>query len=385
MSSRRRVYLDYSATTPVDPRVLASMLPYFTSDYGDSRASHGLGRTASAAIGQSREQIARILNCQPSEIYFTSGASASSNLVLRGALWSARQQGRDGHIITSTVEHSAVLKTAEQLETVMGFHYSLLPVDRFGSVHPADLVTTLRDGTALVSVMLVNNEVGTIQPVSALSAEAHARNIPFHTDAVQAAGQLSLDVLALGVDFLSLSAHKFYGPKGIGILYARAGVEVGLVSSELEETLNVPYIIGMAKALELAYAEKDDRVAHFTRLRDHLIESVLSRIPDVHLTGDPLNRLPSHASFLFEGLDGNALVTHLDMRGIAASSASACKTGNPEPSSVLLAMGYPPKDALGSLRLTVGLATTPDEIEYTVDVLTAVVEKLRKLNREMAL
>ncbi len=385
MASRRRVYLDYSATTPTDPRVLDSMLPYFAAEYGNARSSHGLGRVATAAVEQSREQIAKVLNCQPSEIYFTSGASASGNLVLRGAVWSARQQGRGGHIVTSTIEHSAVLKTAEQLENVMGFSYSLLSVDRLGSVHPAGLSAVSRADTALISVMLVNNEVGTIQPISTLSAEAHARNIPFHTDAVQAAGQLSLDVQTLGVDFLSLSAHKFYGPKGIGILYARSGVDLGLEPSEIEATLNVPFIVGMSKALELAYAELDERVAHFTSLRDRLIGSVLSRIPDVHLTGNPLNRLPSHASFLFAGLDGNALVTHLDMRGIAASSASACKTGNPEPSSVLLAMGYPRKDALGSLRLTVGLHTTPEDIDYTVDVLSDVVEKLRKLNREMAL
>lgn len=385
MASRRRVYLDYSATTPTDPRVLKTMLPYFTSDFGEAHSAHRLGQSAGAVVEKSRETIAHILNCQPAEIFFTSGASASNNLALRSAAWSARQRGQGGHIITSTVEHSAVLKTAEQLDYVMGFDCTLLPVDRFGVVNPVDLSAAYRDNTALVSIMLVNNEVGTIQPISDLTTAAHAHGIPFHSDAVQAAGQLSLDVQSLGVDLLSLSAHKFYGPKGVGLLYARFGIDIDFTQAEVEETLNVPFIVGMAKALELAYSELDARVSHFTALRDQLIESLLSRIPHVYLTGDPVNRLPSNASFLFEGLDGNALVTHLDMRGIAASSASACKTGNPEPSSVLLAMGYPPKDALGSLRLTVGLNTTPEDITYTVDVLVDVVEKLRKLNREMAL
>ncbi|MCA0453120.1 MAG: cysteine desulfurase [Chloroflexi bacterium] len=385
MASRRRIYLDYSATTPTDPRVVESMLPYFSTEYGDPNAPHKQGRAAHSAVENARETIARILNCQPAEIYFTSGASASNNIVLRAAAWSAHQKGQSSHIITSAVEHSAVLRTAEQLGQVMGFDYSLLPVDHKAAVSAANLASLLRDDTALVSVMLVNNEVGTIQPIPELSAAAHRRGIPFHTDAVQGAGQLSLDVQALGVDFLSLSAHKFYGPKGIGLLFARSGIDLGMTQANIEPSLNVPFIVGMAKALELAYNQLDSRVNHFSCLRDQLIDTILSRIPDVHLTGDPVNRLPSNASFVFEGLDGNALVTHLDMRGIAASSASACKTGNPEPSSVLLAMGYSPKDALGSLRLTVGLHTTSDEITDTVDVLCEVVEKLRKLNREMAL
>lgn len=385
MASRRRVYLDYSATTPTDPRVLASMLPYFSTEYAAAHAPYKQGRAAQTAVEHARETIARILNCQPAELYFTSGASASNNIVLRGAAWSARQRELNTHIITSAVEHTAVLKTAEQLAQVMGFNYTLLPVDHQAAVSASDLISLLPDDTSLVSIMLVNNEVGTIQPIPELSAAAHLRGIPFHTDAVQGAGQLSLDVQSLGVDFLSLSAHKFYGPKGVGLLFARAGSDLGVTPADIEQTLNVPFVVGMAKALELAYSELDSRVNHFSRLRDQLIASILSRIPDVYLTGDPVNRLPSNASFLFEGLDGNALVTHLDMRGIAASSASACKTGNPEPSSVLLAMGYSPKDALGSLRLTVGLHTTSDEITYTVDVLCEVVEKLRKLNREMAL
>ncbi len=385
MLSRRRVYLDYSASTPTDPRVLDAMLPYFTTDYGNAASSHALGRKAEHTINAARATIARVLNCNPHEIRFTSGASEANNLSLRGTSWSARHREQGKHLITSPVEHSAVIKTVEQLSTVMGFEHSLLPVDHLGRVHPDDFEKLHRNDTTLVSVMLVNNEVGTIQPIADLAKLAHAHQIPIHTDAVQAAGQLSLDVQSLSVDMLSLSAHKFYGPKGIGILFVRDGIEFDRYDEQVGESINIPFIVGMAKALELAYAELPDRVKYFTGLRDQLIEGVLRCIPDVILTGHPTHRLPSHASFLFDGLDGNSLVTHLDMRGVATSSASACKTGNPEPSSVLLAMGYTPKEALGSLRLTVGLQTSPEDIDYTVDVLSEVVMKLRKLNREMAL
>ncbi|MEP6987384.1 MAG: cysteine desulfurase family protein [Chloroflexota bacterium] len=392
MLSRRTIYLDHSATTPTDPRVLDAMLPYFTAAYGNSASAHTFGRSAEDAVETSREMIARILNCDSREIVFTSGASESNNLALRGAAWKARQAGQGNHLITTTIEHTAVIKTIEQMTDVMGFEHSLLPVDAQAVINPQDLDEMFRPTTTLLSAMLVNNEVGSIQPIAALVERAKSRNILTHTDATQAAGQLSLDIKQLGVDMLSLSAHKFYGPKGVGLLYVRKGID--LISAQTggsheddrrAGTLNTPGIVGMAKALELAYEERDQRVRHFTALRDQLIDSVLTHIPDVALTGHPSNRLPSHASFVFDGLDGNSLVTHLDMRGIAASSASACKTGNPEPSSVLLAMGFTPKEALGSLRLTVGLQTSPEDIAYTVDVLSDVVTKLRKLNREMAL
>jgi cysteine desulfurase len=392
MLSRRTVYLDHSATTPTDPRVVDAMLPYFSDVYGNSASAHIFGRGAEDAVETSRETIARILNCHPREIVFTSSASESNNLAIRGAAWKARQTGQGNHLMSTAIEHSAVINTVEQLTNVMGFEHSFLPVDAKGTINPQDFDTLYRPTTTLISAMLVNNEVGTIQPIADLVERANSKGVIVHTDAVQAAGQLSLDVQHLGVDMLSLSAHKFYGPKGVGFLYIRNDTE--LVSSQTggshEEgrragTLNTPGIVGMAKALELAYEDFDQRVQHFTALRDQLIDGVLSRISDAHLTGHPTHRLPSHASFVFYGLDGNSLVTHLDMRGVAASSASACKTGNPEPSSVLLAMGYTPKEALGSLRLTVGLQTSPEDIDYTVDVLSDVVTKLRKLNREMAL
>ncbi len=392
MLSRRTVYLDHSATTPTDPRVLEAMLPYFTADYGNCASAHAFGRTAENAVETSREIIARILNCDSREIVFTSGASESNNTALRGAAWKARLAGQGNHLITTTIEHSAVINTVEQLTNVMGFEHSLLSVDPQALINLADFDVICRPTTALISAMLVNNEVGTIQPIADLAKRAKSHQVLVHTDAVQAAGQLPLDVRQLGVDMLSLSAHKFYGPKGVGLLYLRKGVDLvpAQTGGSHEEgrragTLNTPGIVGMAKALELAYEELDQRIRHFTALREQLIDGVLTRISDVSLTGHAADRLPSHASFVFDGLDGNSLVTHLDMRGVAASSASACKTGNPEPSSVLLAMGYAPKEALGSLRLTVGLETSPDDIAYTVDVLCDVVTKLRKLNREMAL
>lgn len=392
MLTKRIVYLDHSATTPTDPRVVEAMLPYFSSVYGNSSSAHAFGRAAEDAVETARETIARLLNATPHEIIFTSGGSESDNLALRGVLWGHLEAGDPAHLITTTVEHTAITKTAEQLRNVMGFDYSLLPVNSRGSISPEDFNTHYRASTRLLSVMLVNNEVGTIQPLADVAARAKQSGILVHTDAVQAAGQLSLNVQQLGVDMLSLSAHKFYGPKGVGLLYVRKGVN--LVSSQTggshEEnrragTLNTPGIIGLATALQLAYDEREQRISHFTALRDQLIDGVLTRISDVQLTGDPHNRLPSNASFLFAGLDGNSLVSHLDLRGVAASSASACKTGNPEPSSVLLAMGFSPKEALGSLRLTVGLQTSADDIAYTVNTLGDVVEKLRKLNREMAL
>lgn len=380
------VYLDHSATTPVDARVLEAMLPYFSDIYGNGSSAHRFGRSAEHAIEDARESIARILNCQPNEIVFTSGGTESDNLALRGVVWARHEQGR--HIIVSSVEHSAVLRTSAELADVIGFERTLLPVDTLGVVDVEDFAGALRSDTTVASVMYVNNEVGTIEPIPQLAAQARERGVIFHTDAVQAAGQLSLDVQALGVGLLSISAHKFYGPKGVGALYVRDGIElVPTQSGGAHEnyrragTYNTPGIVGMAKALELAYSELDERTAHFQQRRDQLIDGVLSRVAGAQLTGHPEQRLPSHASFVIEGIDSNILLMHLDMKGIAASSASACKTGNPEPSEVLLAMGYPHELALGSLRMTVGLQTSEEDVEYAVDALAQTVEKLHRLKQ----
>lgn len=381
MTASRLIYLDHSATTPVDPRVLDVMLPYFTEIYGNSSSAHKVGRQAEQAVEDARETIAHILNCKPSEIVFTSGGSESNNLAIRGAAWARRERGR--HLITTSVEHSAVSRTVAQLAETMGFEQTVLPVNADASVDVEVFTEAITSQTTVASVMYANNEVGTINPIARLAKAARDRGVLFHTDAVQAAGQLSLDVQALGVDLMSISAHKFYGPKGVGALYVRDGIDLipsqsggSHERSRRGGTLNTPGIVGMAKALQLAAEENEARVQHYQRLRDRLISGVLSRVPNAQLTGHPQERLPSHASFVFDGLDGNMLLVHLDLKGVAASSASACKTGNPEPSSVLLAMGYSPETALGSIRLTVGRGTTEEEIDQAVAIMAETVTKL---------
>lgn len=387
MLAKRSVYLDYSATTPTDPRVVEAMMPYFTEVYGNASSAHAFGRKAESAIERARETVAKVLNCKPQEVVFTSGGSESDNMAVRGAAWAARQQGRGLHLITTPIEHSAVVKTIHQLAEVQGFEETILPVDRQGMVSTEDFAAACNENTTFASVMYANNEVGTVQPLAELAAIAHENGALFHTDAVQGAGQLPMDVQVLGVDMLSMSAHKFYGPKGVGALYIRDDID--FVSSQTggshengrrAGTHNTPFIVGLAKALELAHEECDARVAHYTHLRDMLIDGVLKRVPSAVATGHPTERLPSHASFVFPGLDANMLVMHLDMRGVAASSASACKVGNPEPSGVLLALGYDRNTAMGSLRLTVGKDTTETDIEYVVDVMAQAVPKVQRLS-----
>lgn len=390
MTARRSVYLDHSASTPTDPRVVEAMLPYFTEIYGNASSAHSFGRKAESAIERARETVARILNCKPAEIVFTSGGSESDNLALRGAAWSVQNRSGKKRLITLPTEHSAVSKTAKQLGEVMGFDCVFLPVDKAALVDAGAYEAACDKQTILASIIYANNEVGTIQPISKLAAYARSRDILFHTDAVQAGGQLPLDVQALGCDMLSISAHKFYGPKGVGALYVREGID--LIPSQSggshengrrAGTHNTPFIVGLAKALQLAYDEFEQHTAHYRMMRDLLIDSVLRRIPNAQLTGHLQDRLPSHASFIFDGIDSGRLIMHLDMRGVAASGGSACKTGNPEPSEVLLAMGYTPAQAVSGLRLTVGRQTTEADIEYAVDVLAESVAKLYKLDREL--
>jgi cysteine desulfurase len=384
MNSKRSVYLDHSASTPVDERVLAAMLPYFSEIYGNPHGSHHFGRASEKGVEQARETIAQILNCQPKEIVFTSCGSEGNNLAIRGAAMAARAAGKTPHLITSAVEHSAVIRTVAQMAQLYECEASHVPLTREGYVSPAALAETLRPNTALVSLMYANNEVGTINPIAELAALAHEHGALFHTDAVQAAGQLDLDVQALGVDMLSLSAHKFYGPKGVGALYIRDGL--ALVPSQTggshEEgrragTLNVPLIVGMAKALEIAYTERADRVARLNTLREKLITGVLESVPETHLTGSRECRLPSHASFVFHKVDGNQLLMFLDNKGIGASSGSACKTGNPKPSELLMSLGYDESWALGGLRLSLGRHSTAEDVDYTLEVLPKEVSKVR--------
>jgi len=389
MTPKREVYLDHSASTPVDPRVLDVMMPYFSEIYGNPSSSHSFGRKAEQAIEDARTTVARILNCKRTEIIFTSGGSESDNLAIRGVGWTAKQQGKPSRLITTPIEHSAVIETVKQLGNVMGFETDIVAVDQYGFVDSDDYHRACEQGGAIASVIYANNEVGTIQDLATLSGIAHKNNILFHTDAVQGGGQLTLDVQELGVDMLSLSAHKFYGPKGVGILYVKDGIELESAQSggshergRRAGTHNTPYVVGLAKALELAYAENEKRIQHFKTMRDMLIKGILDGLPFAKLTGHPEKRLPSHASFVLEGIDANALLMHLDMKGIAASSGSACKVGNPEPSDILLAVGYTPEQAKCGLRLSVGSHTSTEDVEYAVDVVVKTVEKLRKLNRE---
>lgn len=398
MAPDQLIYLDHAATTPTDPRVVEAMLPYFSEVYGNPASGHRFGRQAERAVQLARRAIADLLHCSPRELVFTSCGSESDNLALRGVTMAAIRRGERPRILTSPVEHHAVSHTACQLAETLPVDLTMLPVDRFGRV----ALSTLRDAlahtpgippprTTLVSIMLGNNEIGTVQPIAELAAVAHEHGAWFHTDAVQAAGQLRFDVQTLGVDLLALTGHKFYGPKGVGVLYVRDGVELlpsqsggGQEQDRRAGTLNVPLIVGLAKALELADAEFDTRLATYERLRARIIEGVLARVPNCHLTGHPTERLPNHASFVIEGIEGNALLMHLDTHGIAASSGSACNTGNPEPSAVLQALGYPDALALGSLRLTVGKQTTDAEVDYLLETLPGCIGKLRVVRQAQA-
>lgn len=390
MPTKREVYLDHSATTPIDPRVLEAMMPTLTDTFGNASSSHRWGRQAEQSIEDARTTVATILNCKRSEIVFTGCGSESDNLAIRGAGLVAKSRNKPSRLITTPIEHSAVINTILQMGESLDFETEITPVDRFGLVDVESFRKSCELGGSVASIIYANNEVGTIQNLNEFAQIAHDNGLLLHTDAVQAGGQLSLDMQALGVDMLSLSAHKFYGPKGVGVLYVKDGVE--LIPSQSggsheqgrrAGTQNTAFIVGLAKALELAYEENIQRINHLKSMRDQLIESVLQCVDGALLTGHAQLRLPSHASFIIPDVDANALLMHLDMNGIAASSGSACKTGNPEPSEVLLALGYDRELAKCGLRLTVGIHTTADDIDYAVNVLASTVDKLRKLSREL--
>src|SRR5512139_3681927 len=382
------VYLDYSATTPVDERVVKAMTPYFSASFGNPSSVHRYGQVAEAAIDAARETVASILNCKPEEIIFTSCGSESDNLAIRGAAYAMREKTGAKRILAARVEHPAVTKTLLHLEKYEGFPVEWLEVDEHGMVKPEAVSKALRDDTALISVMYANNEIGTLNPIQEIAEICRAKNILFHTDAVQAAAYLPVDVQALGVDMLSLGAHKFYGPKGVGALYVRKGTPLishltggGQEFSLRAGTQNVPYIVGFAVALKLTNEERNRRVTHVKPLRDQIIGTVLETVPDSRLTGHMEARLPHHASFAFKGVDGNLLLTLLDAAGFACSSGSACKTGNPEPSEVMNAIGLSRDWGLGSLRVTLGKDTQTEDVESFLQVLPGLVEKARTLNK----
>jgi len=382
------IYLDYAATTPVDPRVLEAMMPYFSGSFGNPSSIHRYGQQAEAAIETAREKIAAILNCLPDEIAFTSCGSESDNLALRGSALAALEKTGANRILASKAEHHAVCKTAEQLEKIFGFKVKWLEVDEHGVVQPQAVERAIDDKTALVSVMYANNEIGTINPIGEIARVCRRRQIPFHTDAVQAAAYLPVDISSLGVDLLSLGGHKFYGPKGVGALFIRKGTSLippqtggGQENGMRAGTQNVPYIVGLAEALRLTVEEREQRIAHVKPLRDRIIGSVLETIPDSRLTGHIEARLPNHASFAFKDVDGNLLLTLLDAAGFACSSGSACKTGNPEPSEVMEAIGLPRAWGLGSLRVTLGVHSTAGQVDSFIKALPSIVKKARELSR----
>jgi cysteine desulfurase len=383
------IYLDHAATTRPDPEVLEAMLPYLGGQYGNASSIYSLGRESRKAVEAARELLAAFLNARPKEIVFTSGGSESDNLALRGAAWATRLRRGFGngppHLITSQVEHHAVLYTCQALEA-QGFAVTYLPPDRYGRIAVEQVAEAITEQTLLISLMHANNEVGTVMPIAAVGALARERGILFHTDAVQSVGLLPIDVKAFHVDLLSLSAHKIYGPKGVGALYVRSGVRLApqITGGDQEfnrraGTENVPGIVGLGKAIELAYRERDAESLRLAALRDRLIAGILDQVPIAELTGHPTERLPNHASFLFHGIEGEPLLLNLDMQGIAASSGSACASGSVEPSHVLLAMGYSHAEAHGALRLTLGRENSEADIDTVLRILPQSLDALAAL------
>ena len=387
----RSVYLDHAATTGVLPEVLDAMIPYYTEKYGNPSSVHAWGRAAHQGMEGARRQVASVLACRPREIVFTSGGTESDNLALKGVAWAYRRglnpnkqpDTGPGHIIISAIEHHAIIHSAEELEH-FGFEVTTVPVDSYGIVDPDDVERAMRPNTVLVSIMYANNEIGTIQPVREIAGIAHKGGSYFHTDAVQGGAYLTLNVDSLGADLLSLSAHKFYGPKGVGILYIRNGTAILPIqhggsqeSRRRASTENVPGIVGLGAALARAHANLDAEGEYVRGLRGRLIAGIMERIPGVHLMGHPTTRLPNNANFCIEGIEAETLLLKLDMRGIGASSGAACASGSTEPSHVLRALGVSRDLAEGSLRLTIGIDNTAEDIEYTLDVLESCVVELR--------
>ncbi|BCV21891.1 cysteine desulfurase NifS [Moorella sp. Hama-1] len=381
----RRVYLDHSATTPVRPEVLEAMLPFLKDEaFGNPSTIYSYGREAKKALDEAREKVANLIGARPEEIFFTSGGTEADNLALIGTAAANEKKGR--HIITSSIEHHAVLHTAQYLLR-HGFKVTFLPVTPEGLVRVEDVEKAITDETILISVMHVNNEVGTIQPIKAIGQLARERGIIFHSDAVQSAGKIPVNVDELGVDLLSVSGHKIYGPKGIGCLYIRKGTRINPIlyggAQERKRrpgTENMPGIVGFGRAAELAGQELKGEMERLQGLRDKLIDGILSRIEDVQLNGDPRQRVATNANFSFLYVEGESLLLSLDMKGICASSGSACTSGSLDPSHVLLAMGLPHEVAHGSVRMTLGRDNTEEDIDYVLEVMPEIVARLRSMS-----
>lgn len=381
---KNRIYMDHSATTPVAPEVMQAMLPYFSYVFGNASSIHSFGRTAREALEESRERVSHLLNADPEEIVFTSGGTESDNLALRGIARKNRNQGR--HIITTQIEHPAILETCRNLEKE-GFSVTYLPVTREGLVEVNELEKAIRPDTILVSIMHANNEIGTLQPLEEIGKLAAERDIYLHTDAVQSVGKVPVDVNALDVDLLSLSAHKLYGPKGVGALYVRRGTKIESISTGgghekglRSGTENVPGIVGLAKAADLACEEMVAEGQRQTELRERLARLVLERVSDAWINGSMKKRLPGSLNFGFSFVEGESLLLYLDSKGIAVSTGSACSSHKLEPSHVLMALGIKPEECHGSLRITMGRSNTQQEVDYVSECIQEAVNKFRGIS-----
>ena len=388
---KKSIYFDYAATAPVDPRVLRAMLPYFTEKFGNTMSFHGLGQEAKQALEESRGKAANLIGARPEEIIFTSSATESNNLALKGVAFANKDKGR--HIIISSLEHPCIMESAKWLEK-QGFKITRLPVDKYGFVNVEEVRKAIRKETILVSIIHASNEIGTIQPIKEIGEVIKKYNIQypkskiyFHTDAVQSFGKIPIDVNKMNIDLLSASSHKMYGPKGAALLFVKKGVKIepilhggGQESGLRSSTVNVPAIVGFAEACEIAKRGMEKEAKRLTKLRDKLIKGVLNKIPGSHLNGHPKKRLPNNANIWFEFVEGESMVVQLDLAGISVSTGSACSSVKLEPSHVLLAIGLKHEQAHGSLRLTLGKWTKESDIDYILEVLPKVVEKLRKIS-----
>jgi len=380
----KKIYLDHAATTYTRQEVVDAMLPYFTEKFGNASTIYSIGRESKKAIEEAREKVARALGAQPNEVFFTGSGTEADNWAIKGIAYANRSKGN--HIITSSIEHHAVLHTCQYLESE-GFEVTYLPVDEYGLVDPEQVRNAIKDNTILITIMFANNEIGTIQPIKEIGKIAKEKGVYFHTDAVQAVGNVPIDVNDMNIDLLSLSGHKFYGPKGVGALYIRKGTKiVSYLHGGAQErgrrasTENVPAIVGLGRAIELATNDMEEHNKKLVKLRDRTITEVLKRIPYSRLNGHREKRLPGNANFSFEFIEGESLLLMLDMKGIAASSGSACTSGSLDPSHVLLAIGLPHEIAHGSLRITFGADNTEEDVDYLLEVLPPIVERLREMS-----
>lgn len=380
----KQVYLDYSATTPVKDQVLEEMIPYYKEHFGNPSSLYTIAQESKQALTNARNNVAKLINAQPTEIFFTAGGTEADNWALEGVL--DAKKNPKGHIITSAIEHHAIIHTCQYLEK-KGYEITYVDVDKEGRVNPKDVESVIKDNTVLISIMMVNNEIGTIQPIKEIAQIAKKHRITFHTDAVQALGNVPIDVKDLGVDLMSLSAHKIYGPKGVGALYIRRGTGISNIlhggaqeNKKRAGTENLPGIIGFGKAAELAYDNLDAHIKKITELRNYLIEQITSKIEDTSVNGSMEYRHPGNANVTFKYIEGESILLLLDMKGISVSTGSACSSASLMPSHVLAALGIPVEVIHGTIRMSVGDFTTKEDIDYVVDSLIEIVDKLRKLS-----